>query len=600
MSESLLLFLTILLAAAVTIVPASARLGLGSVIGYLCAGVLLGPEGLGWIDNPSEILHLAEFGVVLLLFLIGLELNPKRLWDLRRSIFGLGLLQLVLSSMLIGGGLVLLGWSFQHALVAGLGVSMSSTAIAMQMMGERGLKTHPLGKNGFSVLLFQDLAVIPILLLVSFLAVAPSEATTLPLWERIVRALAAIVGIVVAGRYLARPIFRWIAGSRIRELSIAVSLLIVIGISYLMYTVGLSMALGAFLAGVILAESEYRHELEANLEPFKGLLLGLFFLAVGMTIQLQLLTEQPLLIGGLLIGLLTLKIGVLWGLGRQFGLESRSSLLFALLLSQGGEFAFVLLSQAVTQGVLPDAEAALLNGVVTLSMLTTPLLVLGFDRFFAGSAPSEKRPGDVIEDEGHPVIIAGFGRMGQIIARLLHINKISSTVIDHNPEHIDRLRRFGYKAYYGDASQLPLLEAAGIAQARLLIITIDHPDTVNQLIQDVKRHYPTLPIAARARDRVHAYQLMDLGIQTFERETFGSALSLGQQALRMLGVPAYYAHRTALRFHRYDLEMVEKLYRVHRDERQIISQSREAREELEKLFVQDELALTQHDDDPWG
>jgi glutathione-regulated potassium-efflux system ancillary protein KefC len=600
MSESLLLFLTILLAAAVTIVPASARLGLGSVIGYLFAGVLLGPEGLGWIDNPSEILHLAEFGVVLLLFLIGLELNPKRLWDLRRSIFGLGLLQLVLSSMLIGGGLVLLGWSFQHALVAGLGVSMSSTAIAMQMMGERGLKTHPLGKNGFSVLLFQDLAVIPILLLVSFLAVAPSEATTLPLWERIVRALAAIVGIVVAGRYLARPIFRWIAGSRIRELSIAVSLLIVIGISYLMYTVGLSMALGAFLAGVILAESEYRHELEANLEPFKGLLLGLFFLAVGMTIQLQLLTEQPLLIGGLLIGLLTLKIGVLWGLGRQFGLESRSSLLFALLLSQGGEFAFVLLSQAVTQGVLPDAEAALLNGVVTLSMLTTPLLVLGFDRFFAGSAPSEKRPGDVIEDEGHPVIIAGFGRMGQIIARLLHINKISSTVIDHNPEHIDRLRRFGYKAYYGDASQLPLLEAAGIAQARLLIITIDHPDTVNQLIQDVKRHYPTLPIAARARDRVHAYQLMDLGIQTFERETFGSALSLGQQALRMLGVPAYYAHRTALRFHRYDLEMVEKLYRVHRDERQIISQSREAREELEKLFVQDELALTQHDDDPWG
>ncbi|WP_176736847.1 monovalent cation:proton antiporter-2 (CPA2) family protein [Oligoflexus tunisiensis] len=598
MTDSTLLFMVILFAAAVLAVPVTARLGLGSVIGYLVAGVLVGPEVFGWVSHPEKILHLAEFGVVLLLFLIGLELNPRRLWTLRRSIFGLGSAQLFLTILLVAIALHFMQWTWREAIAGGMGVAMSSTAIAMQIIGERGLRQHPAGQKGFGILLFQDIAVVPLLLLASLLTpgggASPMDEFS---FKHALTAVLSIVGIIIGGRYLTRPVFRWIAGARIHELSIAFSLLIVVGISYVMVKVGLSMALGAFLAGVILAESEYRHELEANIEPFKGLLLGLFFLAVGMSINLKLLAAQPLLIAGLVCGLILIKTLVIVIVSWFSGVKKRDNLLLGLLLSQGGEFAFVLYSHAIQTGSLPSSRVDLLNGVVGLSMLTTPLLLLIYDRWAAAACVEDerKRAPDAIPEEKHPVIIAGFGRMGQIVARLLHTNRISTTVIDHNPEHIENVRRYGYKAYYGDASQLQLLEAAGLAHARMLVITMNDRAAVTRVAEMVKREYPQVPILVRAYDRTHAYELMDKGIEHFERETFGSALLIGCKALEIMGVHPYQAWRTALHFREYDVATLHRLYPYHGDEKQFISKTREAREQLEKLFAQDATALKSGD-----
>ena len=604
MSDTTLLFMVILFGAALLAVPVSARLGLGSVIGYLVAGVLVGPAVLAWVDNPEKVLHLAEFGVVLLLFIIGLELNPKRLWTLRRSIFGLGSAQLVMTVAVVAGALRLLQWNWNEALIAGMGIAMSSTAIAMQVIDERGLRHHMVGQKGFSILLLQDMAVVPLMLLASILkpanGISPLQSLS---YSQALWALLAVAGIVVGGRYLTRPVFRWIAGARIRELSIAFSLLIVVGISYVMVKVGLSMALGAFLAGVILADSEYRHELEANIEPFKGLLLGLFFLAVGMSINLGLLVEQPGLIAGMVLGLLLIKTLIIVGLSKFADVKKRDKILLGLLLSQGGEFAFVLFSQAVQDGALPSARADLLNAVISLSMLTTPLLLLIYDRWAAVACIEEqiKPTADAMPDEKHPVIIAGFGRMGQIVARLLHINHISTTVIDHSPEHIDNVRRFGYKAYYGDASQLSLLEAAGIAKARLLVIAIDDRETVTRLAERVRHDYPNIPIVVRAYDRTHVYELMDKGIEHMERETFGSALLIGCRALEIMGVHPYQAWRTATQFRIYDTDALLRLHPYRQDEKQFISKTREAREQLEKLFIQDAKTLQSDEgEDGWA
>lgn len=391
-------------------------------------------------------------------------------------------------------------------------------------------------------------------------------------------------------------------GARIRELSIAFSLLIVVGISYVMMKVGLSMALGAFLAGVILAESEYRHELEVNIEPFKGLLLGLFFLAVGMTVNLKFIAEQPILIAGLVIGLVILKTLVILAVSWFSGVKKRDKLLLGLLLSQGGEFAFVLYSQALQEGVLSAERADILNGVISLSMLTTPLLLFVYDRWAARACIEGeiKREADPMPEEKHPVIIAGFGRMGQIVARLLHTNHISTTVIDHSPEHIDNVRRFGYKAYYGDATQLQLLEAAGLSQARMLVIAMNDRETINRVTEIVRHEYPHIPILVRAYDRTHVYELMDKGVTHFERETFGSALLIGCKALEIMGVHPYQAWRTAQQFRIYDTETLHRLYPYRRDEKQFISKTREAREQLEKLFVQDEVEIKESDrSDGW-
>lgn len=601
MNDGILIFLVILLGAAVVVVPFTARLGLGAVIGYLLAGVALGPQGFGVMSKPEDILKYSEFGVVLLLFLIGLELHPKRLWEMRKAIFGMGTLQIGFSTLCVGGGLLAFGWSWSQALIAGLGVSMSSTAIAMQVIAEKGLKNHPSGRNGFAVLLFQDLAFIPILLVVSFLGAKAGSGNDSSVVKPIVEALIAVVGIVLGVRYLSYPFFRWIAGAHVRELSTAFSLLIVLGIAYVMEHVGLSMALGTFIAGVILADSEYRHEVEANIEPFKGLLLGLFFLAVGMTIRLDLILQNPVQVLGFLIALLVLKILALIATGYVFRMGRRQIPLFAILLSQGGEFAFVLFSKALEQQALAPEQAAILNAVVTLSMLTTPLLMLAYNKFVGDRISEGKPEADAIEPEGRQVIVAGFGRMGQIVTRLLKLNNIASTVIDHNPEHIERVRKFGIKAYYGDASQMAILEAAGISQARLLIITIDNKDTTNTLVEEVRRAYPGLQILARARDRIHVYELVDRGIVHYERESFGSALSMGEKALVIMGLSAYRAHRVALKFRAYDLKDLQKLYRYHENEKEFISQSREASAALERLFAQDILTLQEpNDDESWG
>lgn len=580
-------FFVSLLAVTVLIVSVTTRIGLGSVIGYLFGGLLIGPSVLAWITNPEEILHMAELGVVMLLFMIGLELNTKRLWSLRSSIFGMGLLQVLVSAAILGSALWTFGWSWKASLIAGLGGAMSSTAIAMQLISEKGLRTHPAGENGFSVLLFQDLAVIPILLLVGWLSPnGAAEQTNLSGAWRFIAPILAIGIVVVFALYLSRPTFRWIAGARMRELSLAFSLLIVIGTAYLMQAVGLSMALGAFVAGVVLADSEYRHELEANIEPFKGLLLGLFFLAVGMGIRLDFVQENLGQVIALVVGIVLAKVLVLLLLSQVFRLHWRSGLLMGILLSQGGEFAFVLFGQALGGQILGESEAALLNAAVTLSMLSTPLLMLLHDRF--GSAVlSEGRPDDRIEDEGNPVIIAGFGRVGQVISRILSLNGITCTLIDHDPEQVEAIRKFGYKTFYGDASNMAILEAAGISHCRLLVIALDDRDTIGRLAHEVQRHYPNLPIMARAFDRPHLYELKDIGLRYIERETFGSALEMGRNALEIMGMHPYDAHRIALRFKHYDLENIERLHPYHKDEKQIISRSREARETMERLFAED-------------
>lgn len=599
MNDSLMLFVIILLAASTIIVPITARLGLGAVIGYLLAGVALGPQGLKLVDNPELILHYSEFGVVLLLFIIGMELKPNRLWEMRRAIFGMGSLQILLTSILISGGLLIFNWPWPEALVAGLGLSLSSTAMAMQIISEKGLRNHATGRNGFAVLLFQDLAFIPILLLMSLLNAKAVANDTVTIFTQVGTALAAVASIVIAVRYLSYPFFRWISGAHVRELSIAFSLLIVLGIAYVMDLVGVSMALGTFIAGVILADSEYRHEVEANIEPFKGLLLGLFFLAVGMSIRLDLVTAQPLTILACLVALLALKIAALVVVALVFKQDRKQIPLFAILLSQGGEFAFVLFGQALTERTLSPDRAALLNAVVTLSMLTTPLLVLLFNKLLAPRFGEQKPEADKIEHDGRPVIVAGFGRMGQIVTRILNANRITTTVIDYNPEQVERVRKFGLKAYYGDASQMGILEAAGIHQAKLLVITMSHPEPVNNLVEAVKRAYPNLEILVCARDRIHAYQLMDRGVKHFERATFGSALSMGEKALRIMGVPAFRAHRTVLKFKHYDLASLNRLYKYHKDEKAFISQSREAAAALERLFAED-TSLTPHmEDEAW-
>ncbi|RZA26656.1 MAG: glutathione-regulated potassium-efflux system protein KefC [Proteobacteria bacterium] len=601
MNDSIFKFLIILLAASTLIVPITARLGLGSVIGYLIAGVALGPQGFGFMNNPEMILHYSEFGVVLLLFIIGLELHPKRLWEMRRAIFGMGSLQIGITTLFIGGALKLFGWSNAECLIAGLGLSMSSTAIAMQIIQEKGLKRHHSGRNGFAVLLFQDLAFIPILLLVSLFAAKSSQTDTGTMLKQIALALGAVAGIVLGVRYLSYPFFRWISGAHVRELSTAFSLLIVVGIAFVMEEVGLSMALGTFIAGVILADSEYRHEIEANIEPFKGLLLGLFFLSVGMTIKLDLVLAKPLQILSFLVGLLVLKMLALVLSALIFRMDRKHISIFAILLSQGGEFAFVLFGQAITEGSLGAESAALLNAVVTLSMLTTPLLVLLYYKFLGTGSVEEKPEHDQITSDGAPVILAGFGRMGQIVVRLLKINRISSTVIDHNPDHVDRVRKFGFKAYYGDATQMAILEAAGLADARLLIITFGNQEMVQSLIEEVKRHHPHIEILARARDRIHAFKLMDLGVTHFERETFGSALSMGEKALQIMGVAPFRAHRTVLKFRQYDLASMLKLYKFHSNEKEFISQSREATAAIERLFAEDSDTLKKPvSEESWG
>ena len=607
MHDDSLLFNAILyLAAAVITVPAFKRLGLGAVLGYLVAGVIIGPWGFGLIRDVDLILQVSELGVVLLLFLIGLELNPHRLWEMRRPILGLGGAQVTSATMALTGAGILFGLDWHAALVAGMGLALSSTAIALQVFEERNLLPTPGGNAGFSVLLFQDIAVIPMLAALPLLATAAAPAVegVGSGWIETLARLGVVAAIVIGGHYLLRPVLRLIAATGLREIFTAFALLLVTGTAALMQAVDLSMALGAFLAGVLLADSEYRHALESDIEPFKGLLLGLFFIAVGMSIDFGLLLARPLLVLGLVAGLVIVKALLLCALATRYPLPGPQRGPFALALSQGGEFAFVLFSAATATRALPADIAGLLVGVVALSMMTTPLLLGLHDRFIeprlrlSGAGPA--RPMDTIADADHPVIVAGFGRFGQIVARLLNANGIETTVLDHDPEHIDSIRRFGFKVFYGDAARLDLLRAAGADHARLLVLAIDDRVQALKIVDLVHEYFPHLTILARAWDMRHLLELRDKGVVGVERETFEGALRLGEQALHGLGQTAWQAKQAANRFRVHDHALLDDLldhFQADVEVRAAISAS--ARERLREEMEADAAAFAEPRDQDW-
>ena len=578
----------IYLAAAVIAVPLSKRLGLGSVLGFLLAGVAIGPWGLKLIGDGDAMLHFSEFGVVLLLFLVGLELNPKRLWSLRNAIFGMGTLQVVATMFAVAGIGVALGQSFAISLVAGMGFAMSSTAIALATLEEKNLLPTPGGQASFAVLLFQDMAVIPLMLLLSLMAPERAGSAGFDL-SAAGRAVGLIVLLIVAGRFLLRPLLRYVANTGLREIFIAFSLLLVIGTALLMQSVGLSAALGTFLAGVLLADSEYRHELELDIDPFKGLLLGLFFISVGMSVDLGLFVRSPLVVLGLALGLVAMKAALLYAIARSFRLCGADGILFALGLSQFGEFAFVLFGVATTERILPRETADILNAAVAASMLTTPLLMILYEKVIVPRlALSTPRAADLI-DEQNPVIVAGYGRFGQVVARLLNARGIGTTVVDHDPNQIELVRRFGQKAYYGDITRLDLLRSAGAAKAKLLVIAVDDKDAALSTSKLAQEHFPNLAILARAYSRTDAFEYAALGIPAV-RETFGSAIDAGESALRVLGHSAHEAKQLATQFRRHDEEMLAKAAPHRGDVKKLITIGRQGRADLEKLLHNEQQA----------
>lgn len=601
--DSVLYHAFIYLVAAVIAVPLAKRLGLGSVLGYLVAGTLIGPHALNLVgDGTGHVMHFAEFGVVMMLFLVGLELQPTRLWAMRSQLLGLGGLQVLGTATVITALGVLLGFEPRVAFAAGLILAMSSTAIVLQSLQERGLLKTPAGEASFAVLLFQDIAVIPILALLPLLAVAPSGSASapahataiaaLPGWQQTALVLGAVGAIVLAGRYLINPIFRAIARTEQRELFTAAALLLVIGISLVMQLVGLSAALGTFVAGVVLANSEYRHELEADIEPFKGLLLGLFFITVGASLEFPLLRAQPATIAALVTGLILLKFAVLFTLSRIFKLTTPEGLLFSAALAQGGEFAFVLLSFVVNQHVLTSAQAAPLVAAVALSMAVTPLLFLLHARFVQrrfAQARGPARAADPIDaaSQLNPVLIAGFGRFGHIVGRLLRANGIGTTVLDLDAEQVGIVRRLGIKVFYGDATRLELLYAAGATQAKIIIIAIDDEQKSVALVETVQKHFPHLKIFARAVGRVHAYEYQKRGIQSFYRETLGSSLDLGIDVLRELGLRRSQAVRAATLFKRHDEQSVRELAQFWDDDDAYFKNARQHIEAFEQMFASD-------------
>lgn len=598
------------LAAAVITVPISKRLGLGSVLGYLIAGVIIGPFGLRLVGQEGEdVMRFAEFGVVMMLFLVGLQLQPELLWRMRVPILGLGGLQMIANVILLSGIGMMLGLAWQQALAISLILPLSSTAIGVQTLTERGLMKTDGGQSAFSILLFQAVAIIPILALLPLLSTNPAAVSqtaqsgnTLAGWQQTLLVMTTVGGIVVGGRFLMRPVFRFIATTRLREIFTATALLLVVGITLAMQAVGLSPALGTFVAGVVLAESEYRHELMSTVEPFQSLLLGLFFLSVGASINFNLILAQPLLIFGLIVGVSLLKSGVLIGLGKLFKLDLNQSILFAFALVQGDEFAFVLFSFAAQSKVLSENLAGSLIAVVALSMLLSPLFMIAYDRLIAPrfiSRSDRQQEADHIDDNENAVIIAGFGRFGQIVGRLLIANGYPITVLEHNPAQIELLRRFGWKVFYGDASRIDLLHAAGAQQAKLLVIAIDDSEQILHIVNLARQHFPNLKILARAIDRSHAYELIRRGVDVIHRETFGSALDMGVEALKLLGVRSYKAHRAAQTFRKHDEEALNELAFVE-DHTTLMARSRQLAELLEQILQSDEREANHEIDRAWN
>jgi glutathione-regulated potassium-efflux system ancillary protein KefC len=600
MEHNLLLNACVYLGAAVIVVPLAKRLGLGAVLGYLLAGILIGPYGFRLISEVEDALHFAEFGVVLLLFLIGLELEPSRLWSLRRPIFGWGGAQVGAVTAVLFGAAVLAGVDWKLALIAGLGLSLSSTAIALASLQERNLMPTPAGQASFSILLFQDIAAIPMIAIVPLLGVADDTGGG-NAWLAALKVAAVLAGIIVGGRFLVRPLLRIIAKTDAREIFTAFALLLVIAISLLMQWVGLSMALGAFMAGVLLADSEYRHALETDLEPFKGLLLGLFFIAVGMSVDFAVFLAHPGPILGLVAAFQVLKIAVLYGLSRALHIARGQHLQFALLLSQGGEFAFVVFGAAATARVFAEDVASILVVVVALSMVVTPLVLMAYDRLAAARQGARRKPAaDAIEPNEDHVIVAGFGRFGQIVGRFLYASGVRLTVLDHDPDQVDVLRRFGFKVFYGDATRADLLRAAGAARARAVVVAIDDIEDSLALVETVRRDYPGLPIFARARNVTHCYQLMDRGVSVIERETFESAIKLGRSVLTAgLGHSAYRTRQAANKFRKYNLQSLMAVYPYYKDRETYASMAKRAREELETMIARDRRAVEDESAHDW-
>jgi monovalent cation:proton antiporter-2 (CPA2) family protein len=575
--------IAILLAAAVIAVPLAKRLGLGAVTGFLLAGVAIGPWALGLIGDVDDVLHFSEFGVVLLLFVIGLELQPSRLWRLRREVFGVGGAQVASTTLVLAAIAVALGQSFAPALIAGFGLAMSSTALVLQLLGEKHELTTRHGRVAFAILLFQDLSIIPFLALVPMLA-SGGDGPQVG-WSEALRVIAVVAVAIGLGRYALRPVFRVLAKANTPEVLTAAALLTVIGFALAMEAAGMSASLGAFMAGVLLADSEYRHELQADIEPFKGMLLGLFFIAVGMSANVGLLLREPLTVLGIVVGLVAIKALLLFAIGRVFGLPSEGSRSLGAAASQGGEFAFVLFTAAVAAKAMSAQLAELLVIAVTVSMMLTPTIYAVQGRW--RRAQGHARPYDIIDAAENPVIIAGFGPFGQIVARALRVRKIGFTVLEKNPEHVDFVRRFGNRIFYGDAGRLDLLKAAHADKARYLVLTIPKLEPSIQVAETVRRHFPNLTIYAVAVDRNHAMHLMDMGIKHVIRRSYFSSLEMARELLVDMGDSRERAADTVRRFREHDEATLLKQQAVFRDEGQLIQTSQEAALELEQLFESD-------------
>jgi len=599
----------IYLCAAVVSVPIAKRLGLGSVLGYLVAGVLIGPFVLGFVGDQTDVMHFAEFGVVMMLFLVGLELKPSLLWKMRGPIVGTGGLQVLLSTAAITLFGMYLGLIWQQALAIGMVLALSSTAIVLQSLQEKGLMKTSAGQSAFAVLLFQDIAVIPMLAILPLLAVSSPEllvnsnSTHLGEtgWIQGLVVVGVIAAIIFGGKYLMNPIFGFIAKSKLREIFTASALLLVIGVALAMQAIGLSPALGTFIAGVVLADSDFRHELESNIEPFKGLLLGLFFISVGAGIDFALLFAEPLVVIGLTAALILGKFLVLFILAKSNKLAKPDAWLFSVALAQGGEFAFVLFAFASTSGVLPTGLIGLLTLVVATSMLLTPLMLIVNEKYISprfATHKKEHRDADVIDEE-NPIIVIGFGRFGQSVGRLLLANNISATVLDHDASQIEMVKKFGFKVYYGEGESAELLHSAGADTAKAIVIAVDDQESSLNIVHMVQKHFPHLKILARAINRLHAVELHRLGVNEIERETMASGAELGAKALVALGWQSNIAYRKSRLFKKHDDKNVMELAAYNGDENEYISKANEAKRLLEETLKQDTHWPHEADEHAW-
>ena len=611
MGGGFLFYALVYLTAAVIFVPLAKRLGMGSVLGYLFAGIIIGPFVFGFIGKEGEdIMHFAEFGVVMMLFLVGLELEPAKFWNLRKMILGIGISQLIATALIFFAVALFLGFNWESALAIGLALAMSSTAIVLQTLKEQGKMESQAGRNSFAILLFQDISVIPILALLPLLAVSgiASKAATnvtyisglTPLMKTIVVSLA-IALVILAGQFVIVPLLRLVAKTRLRELFTASALLIIVSISLLMQWVGLSPALGAFLAGVVLANSEFKHELETDLDPFKGLLLGLFFIAVGASINFHLIFSQPALIISYTLGLVVLKAGILFFIGRLYKLNNSENILFSIGLSQVGEFAFVLFAFISQLQILTHEQADTMMAVTALSMTLTPFLLLFNEKIIQPNF--FKKPGTAGEpdkiDERHKVILVGFSHFGSTIGRFLRANGVEATILDNDPDIVELLRKMGFKVYYGDATRLDLLHSAGAGEADLLITAIDSPETNYLLIETLQKHFPDLEIMVRAKNRFDAYKLIDMGVKNIYRQNLDTSVRLGVDALKKLGFRYYSAYRAGQNFLRYDEEALWELAPQFHNKKNYIQAVREKIALQEQLLKKDKQANPTSGDHAW-